>query len=114
VSKFKMFLFSTVLALAAQAAFASQGSWSNVTVTSIIDYVGTGGVIEVQLSANSTGGPACATTTNRVVIDPSNPAGAYAAAVAQSARLSGATISFTGAGTCALVSGIETLNYLQE
>lgn len=48
------------------------------------------------------------------VIDTSTPGGAFAVSIAQMARLSGATISLYGTGSCSIFSAVETLSYLSE
>lgn len=114
--KSKLLIFSLALALSAPA-FAA-GQWTSVTITHIQPFTSqysSPGFIQVQFSANSTGSPSCASGFKAyAAVDVSTSSGAYAAAVLQSAFLSGTTVSVTGTGTCAIDSGVETLAYLTE
>lgn len=118
--KFKAFLLLALAALS-PAAFAA-GSWTGVTVSTIIplssEYFvnGTATAVQVVLSASASGTPPACSSSNRtyVVIDVSTPGGAFAAAVFQSARLSGTTLTVVGMGNCNFESGIETLAYVEE
>lgn len=114
----KKLILSLVAALsllgAAVPALATVGAWSNVTVTTIEPYPGSGNIVIVWFSANSTGSP-CATQKGAAIVDMSTAAGAFAAAVAQSARLSSTTLSVVnGTGNCNLLTGYETLGVLEE
>lgn len=114
--KLKAFLFSLILSA---PAFAG-GAWTNVTVTHVYplttNYLSPNGGVEVALSGSSVGGPSCSSANKAfLVIDISTAAGRFAAAAFQSAFLSGATLpSIGGAGNCNLMSGIESLSYVQE
>ena len=99
-------------------AFAG-GTWTNVTVTQVQPCTSEGcppnGTVLVTLSASSTGGPTCATNKTTVAIDMSNSAGQFAAGVMQTARLVGTTLAVvTGAGSCSIFSGLETLSAVEE
>lgn len=113
--KLKAFLIALTMALS-PAAFAG-GSWNGVTVlnttASTSERSSPSGNVEFELSAGSTGGPGCATTTNYVVVDVSSPGGAFAAAILQTARLSGVTVNLIGTGTCnGGFSTVEQLSYV--
>jgi hypothetical protein len=112
----KAIIFSLATILSAPA-FAG-GTWTNVTVSTIQPCTaqGCGQIVLVWLSANSTGTPSCANgQAAKVAIDVSTSSGAYSAAVMQSARLSGTVLpSISGAGSCAVYSGVESLYSLQE
>lgn len=115
----KAFLFSlaTIMSMPAFSA----GSWTGVTVSQIESCTpaaggscATNGYVQVQLSANSTTPAGCvdASHKNWVVIDVTSAAGAYAAALFQSIKLSGTTVNITGTGSCTIngVVGVtETL-----
>lgn len=113
-----MFLGLLVACLASAAALATGGTWSNVTVAQYTPFSTEGNpnnIVVVKLSANSSGGPSCASSFyNFVAIDVSTTAGAYAAGVLQAARLNGGTVTIGGVGTCGLDSGVETLAYVEE
>jgi len=59
-----------------------------------------------------TSAPACATMTDRWVIDVSTPSGQAAAAIVISAQAQGKTIYVTGTGTCSIWTDTETVNFL--
>jgi hypothetical protein len=113
--KLKLFAFAVALLGAAGTAFATDG-WTNATVTSIQAVAGTSGYVEVQFSVSNSGGPSCASSYKSwAVIDVTNQPGQFAASVLQAARLTGATVSATGTGSCSpLNGGIEALEYVSE
>lgn len=56
------------------------------------------------------GGAACATITNRWVIDVSTPSGQATVALVLSAQAQGRSVSVTGTGNCAVWSDTETVS----
>ena len=107
----------------APAAFATSGTWTNVTVTHITPCAATSGApcsvgtayVQVTFSASSTGNPTCSGSAKTYgVIDVSTSAGAFLAAVMQSAFLSGSTISANGTGACSILTNEETLGEAVE
>ena len=96
-----------------------EGSWKDATVTDIVAYTAGGptgkGYVVVTFAANGTGTPNCASGYPRsVVIDTSTPGGAYAAAITQSAFLSGMFLAVTGTGACSVTPTIETAASVHE
>lgn len=119
MKKLILSLVAMLSILAALPALATNGTWSNVTVTAIQPctsyYCPSPGAVEVHLSAVASGGATCANGYHDwVVVDVSTPTGMFAAAVLQSARLSGSTVTIVGAGSCITGYLIETMEYLTE
>lgn len=111
-------MFAVLACLSASVAFASGGTWTNVTV-SLVEacdgYSGCGtSAVYVEFSANSTGGPGCATNKQWGIIDVSTTGGAFTATLAQTARLAGTTISVTGQGSCFDGGIYETIATITE
>jgi hypothetical protein len=117
----KAIIFSLAAILSAPA-FAAPGQWTNVTVLQAQGCMqGYGGVcaspvnlVEFQLSANSTGGPACATNKGWVAVDVTTTIGAFNAAMLQSAKLGGSLVNITGLGTCISGNTIENIAIVVE
>lgn len=114
--------FSAAILLAAligaNSAYAQEGAWSNVRITSITVYTseqfGPSGLMYVYFSEASAGAPACASSNPMVgVIDLTSAGGALAASLAQSIMQNGGMVSATGVGNCNFVPGIETLGSLR-
>lgn len=107
----------------APPAFAG-GVWTNVTVTHITPcQTATGfscgnnatGYVQITFSANSTTSATCAPSIkNQAIIDITNAAGVFMAAVLQSAFLSQSTITAYGTNSCTIVSNVETLGEVLE
>jgi hypothetical protein len=105
------------------SAFAG-GVWTNVTVTHVMPCQTAAaftcgnnatGMVVVTFSANSTTNASCAASfKNQAVIDITNAAGGFMAAVLQSAFLSGSTITAYGVNSCTIVSNVETLGEVVE
>lgn len=75
--------------------------------------MGSNQIQEVVLSANSTGGPSCATTTNQAAIDVSDALGASTFALLVQARLSGQTVYVYGTGSCdPTFTSVERIAYI--
>jgi len=98
-----------MMGMIAPAAFAA-GAWTAVTVGTVTG-LSSNGYVQISLSANSTG-TTCATTRNYALIDVSTSVGAYNAALAQSIKLSGSTVTIQGTGTC--IGAVETVSYVTE
>jgi hypothetical protein len=113
-------LLALLLCLAsAVAADQPHGSWKDAQVTSVVAYSAGGpagkGYVVVTFTSNGTGTPGCASGYPRdVVIDISTPGGAFAAAIAQTAKLSSMSVTATGTGTCTVSPTTETLASIQE
>jgi hypothetical protein len=118
----KSVLFSLALLAVSSAAVSDQprgGSWKDAKVTDITAHTAGGtegkGYVVVTFAANGTGIASCASGYPRsVVIDVSTPGAAYAAAMAQSAFLSGMPLTVTGTGACNVVPNVETAASVQE
>jgi hypothetical protein len=111
----------TLLALSGTAASDQpHGSWKGAHVTDITAYAAGGpaakGYVVVTFAENSLGTPSCANGYPRsVVIDSSTPGGAFAAALMQTALLTGSSsLTVTGTGICNVSPTIETLASVQE
>jgi hypothetical protein len=108
--KFLTKLFAIVSLVLSAAAFAD-GSNTNTTVASIeSDYQGR---FWIYFSTHVSGGPSCATQSNGMVIDATTPGGKEEAAIAELAYSLGQIVTVVGQGTCALVSGWETLKAIK-
>jgi hypothetical protein len=108
-----------LLALSSTAAPPAGSTWKDVKVADITVYPAGGsagkGFVMVTFSSNGMSTPGCSSGyPKNVVIDISTAAGAFAAAVLQSARLLGTTLTVAGTGTCEVSSGMETLAYVHE
>jgi hypothetical protein len=96
------------------------GTWTNVTVVGMTACTAARcppqGWIVVEVSANAAGSPpACARDNPRsIAIDVETKAGAFAAAILQSAALSGMPITIVGAGTCGVDAAIESVAKVTE
>ncbi len=112
-------LFLSLSLWASESAYAG-GTWSGVSVAEIKACTSEGcppkGWVVVKLSAGATGTPPSCSSSNRnfVVIDTTIPAGAFAAALMQTAKLSGMTISVAGSGSCSLDPAVETAASVTE
>jgi len=116
--------FSGAILLAAlidaSSAYAQEGTWSNVRITSITVYTseqfGPSGLMYIYFSEASSGTPSCANTNPTIaVIDLTSAGGAIAASLAQSIMLAGGgggLVTAFGVGNCNFVPGIETLGKL--
>jgi hypothetical protein len=111
----------TLLALSSAAASDQpHGSWKDAHVTDVTVYAAGGpaakGYVVVTFAANGTGTPSCANGYPRsVAIDLSGPGGAFAAAIMQTALLSGmSSLTVTGTGTCSVSPTTQTLASVQE
>ena len=111
----------TLLALSSVAASDQpHGSWKDAQVTDVTVYAAGGpaakGYVVVTFAANGTGTPSCANGYPRsVAIDLSAPGGAFAAAIMQTAFLTGtSSLTVTGTGTCSLIPNAETLASIEE
>ena len=104
----------------AVAADQHHGTWKDAQVADITVYTTGGnegkGYVVVTFAANGTGTPSCASGYPRsVAIDFSTPGGGgFAAAVMQSALLSGMPVTVTGTGSCSVSPTIETVASIQE
>lgn len=114
-------LFAGFLSLslwASQDAYAL-GRWVAVTVKSFnpctsVSCPPSGG-IEVELSGTATNGASCGSSFPYwVVVDVSTPIGQLIAQVLEQARSNGNTVNVGGAGTCDIVTGIETAAWVAE
>jgi len=118
----KRVLFSLALLAMSSVAVSDQphtGSWKDAKLTDIVVHTAGGpegkGYVVLTFAANGTGTPNCASGYPRsVVIDLSTPAGAYAAGIAQTVRLTGTSLTVTGTGSCSVTPTIETVASLQE
>jgi len=111
----------TLLALSSVVASDQPhgSSWKEVKVAAVTAYTAGGpsgkGYVVVTFSSNGTGTPGCASGYPRdLVIDISTPGGGFAAAIAQSAKLSGMSVTVAGTGTCGVASGTETMASIIE
>ena len=116
-------LFSVTLLALSSMAVSDQphgGTWKDAQVADITVYTTGGnegkGYVVVTFAANGTGTPSCASGYPRsVAIDFSTPGGGgFAAAVMQSALLSGMPVTVTGTGSCSVSPTIETVASVQE
>ena len=116
-------LFSVTLLALSSMAVSDQphgGTWKDAQVADITVYTTGGnegkGYVVVTFAANGTGTPSCASGYPRsVAIDFSTPGGGgFAAAVMQSALLSGMPVTVTGTGSCSVSPTIETVASIQE
>jgi len=109
-----------LLALSSVAASDQpHGSWKDVKITGITVYAAGGpsekGSVVVTFAATGRGTPNCASGYPKdVVIDLSTAGGAFAASMAQAAKLTGMSVTVTGAGTCSVTSNTETLASIQS
>jgi len=121
--KLKM-LFAVLLSLplwgGSPAAYAG-ATWTNVTVLTVSPCApqepgcGPDGFVEVQFSAESTGGAVCGSTkSNWAVLDITSPAGQALFKVIQDARTLGLHITAYGTGSCQIYSVLETLGTVNE
>jgi hypothetical protein len=114
MKNFTAFLTLLLSLSSALAADQPHGSWKDAHVTSIAAYSVGGpagkGYVVVTFDANGSGTPSCASGYPRdVVIDMSTSGGVFAGALMQSAKLSGMSVTVTGAGTCSVIPTAETL-----
>jgi hypothetical protein len=113
----KLFL-ALILLIFSASAYAGGSTWTGASIINMTAYATGGtegkGYVIVTLSSNGAGTPDCARGYPRnVAIDLSTPGGAFAAALAQSARLMGATVTVTGAGNYTVIPTAETLASIQ-
>jgi hypothetical protein len=107
------------LLLASGAAFAG-GTWTNVIVVlisaSTSQRIAPDGMVEVELSANASGGATCGNSYPQwVTIDTSSSGGKIAASILKEARLTRQPVSVVGTGTCsAAFPSVEELSYVIE
>jgi hypothetical protein len=118
----KRALFLLALLALSGVAAADQphaGSWKDAKITDIVVHTVGGpegkGYVVITFAGNGTGTPNCASGYPRsVVIDLSTQGGAFAAAIAQTARLTGMGLTVTGTGSCSVTPTIETAASVQE
>jgi hypothetical protein len=109
-----------LLALSSVAASDQpHGSWKDMNIVGITAYPVGGtdgkGYVVVTFAANGAGTPSCASGYPRnVAIDLSTAGGAFAASIAQAAKLTGTSVTVTGTGTCTVTSTTETLASIQS
>jgi len=113
-------LLSSMLA-ASELAYGG-GSWPSVTVIHLVPcssedtaICSTNGMVQVEFSANGTGGPSCGSGFKgwaAINITTSSGQALYAAILM--ARVAGLTITATGTGTCDVDTAMETLGYINE
>ena len=107
----KKLIVILAMGMIAPTAFAS-GTWTAVSVLTLTG-LSSNGYVQISLSANSTG-TTCATTRNYALIDVSTSVGTLNAALAQSAKLSGASQTVTIQGTGVCIGPTETVSYVTE
>jgi hypothetical protein len=102
-----------------QTAYATSATWTNVTIIAVYPCssqntsCGTNGMVQVNFSANGTGGNSCGSGFPAwAIIDISNNSGLALFHVAMLARSTGAVITATGAGNCNVYAGKETLGQI--
>lgn len=114
----KLVVFALAIASLWSASAMAGGQWNGVTVTTIYVYpsyegAGTAGYAKILLSANSSGGPSCATGNyNYVVVDLSTEGGAALFGIFYGLRTSGGTVNIAGYGQCQFISNAESVGYI--
>lgn len=106
----KLFAVAT-LALSAVAFAGGPGTDANTTVVKIKS--DSAGHVYIYFAANVAAGPSCATQYKGMVLDVTTSGGREEAQIATMAYMSGKTVTVVGQGTCALVSGWETLDAIE-
>jgi hypothetical protein len=117
-------LFSVTLLALSSMAVSDQphgGTWKDAQVADITVYTTGGnegkGYVVVTFAANGTGTPSCASGYPRSVAigtSTGGGGGGFAAAIMQSALLSGMPVTVTGTGSCSVSPTIETVASVQE
>jgi hypothetical protein len=109
----KRALTLALLSLSTAAAMDGGGKWTDTTITSITANAPAQGYVLLTLASSSTGTPSCASGEPRNVVIPMTPGGKEAVGIAESAMMTGKTVTVTGMGTCSVVSTAETLLSIQ-
>lgn len=100
--------FSSVCAL---FLFCTPAHSQAVVTTTVSAVSAEGAAFFVLFTPNATGGPACATQTDRFAVNSTTPQGAAMIAVILSAYATGASIQIHGAGVCDAWPDTETISF---
>jgi hypothetical protein len=118
--KHSTLVLALLLSMSSVAAPPPGGSWKDVRISDITVHTDGGpagkGYIVVTFSSTGTGTPNCASgyPKNLVIDNSSGQNAAFAAAVVQSAMLTGMTVTVTGTGSCSVNPAMETMASIQE
>lgn len=103
-------LAAAVLLLSSVEAQAG-GTGTEITITHIA--VNSAGVVRIYVSGIVSGRPSCATSVQGFAIDSTTKGGVEMAAVAELAYSLDKSVTVTGAGTCDVTPGWESLSVLE-